>query len=270
MTISLVGGDGFIGEYLSSLLKKKDNCQVVIVEREDSILEKCKKANVIVIMTQPNKKVIEDVKSIVSSSKYLKKVVYLSTLLLYPDLTVKQKEETLPDPKTTYEKNKHGEEIVLAKATKKAGCKFCIARLGNVYGDVKNKGIINNILQTLKNNEEIIIQGDPKLKIRDYIFVEDVVNLIEFLIFYDQKEQSDVFNLCSGTGYSIGKLIKKIESVTGKKVNYLVVEPVLEKVINFGDNSKILNRAGFQLKYDLNKGLIKTYQNYLKKGYGSV
>lgn len=264
--IVLIGGNGFIGEYLNKLLKKRKDCEVVIVGRKDFLKsDACKNTEVIVILTQPDQEVLKEIISFISSSKTLKKVIYLSTILLYPDSSKKQNEQIPPEPKTTYEKSKYQEELLLSKVAKKARYKLCIARLANVYGDVKNKGIINNILLFLiKKNKNLVIQGDPRLKIRDYIFIEDAVNLLEFLIFYKKSKKKEVFNVSTGIGSSVKELIEKIELAIGKRIHFKTDDQILEKLTNIGENSKLLDQSKYQFRYGLIEGLKKTYKNYLK------
>lgn len=190
MKVILIGGKGFIGEYLTQkLLGKK--YQVFVVDKDSSLKDiQDFSAEVVVVMTQPNRGVLDSVISLTQNSKSIKKILYLSTLLLYPDSKDKLNEKVIPDPKTIYEKDKYSEELLLSDVIKQVGCKLCIARLSNVYGDIKNKGIINILLTSLIKNRSILtIHKNSLTKIRDYIFIEDAVNLLEFLIFFDQKNK---------------------------------------------------------------------------------
>lgn len=263
MKIVLVGGTGFVGEYLSKNLNSRKKDEVVVAGRETSLRNCCKDAQVIVVMTQPNRKVMKELADFTASAKSLNKIVYLSTLLLYPSSTKKNNEEKLPDPLTDYEKNKYKEELFLSEITKKYDRYLTIARLGNIYGDVKNKGIINLLFRALIQKEDLVIQGDPVKKIRDYIFIEDAVYFLEFLVFQSQKKQKEIFNVCTGKGTSLLKLIEKAGAISGGKINFISEEQIREKKAIRGDNRKILALSGYKIKYSLTKGLKKTYQNYL-------
>lgn len=262
----LIGGKGFIGEYLTQILLK-GNHQVVVVDK-DSSLNKTKdfQAEEVVIMTQPNRQILDDVISFVKKSKGIKKIVYLSTLLLYSDSKFMQDEEVKVDPKTEYEKDKYFEEKLLIKKAKKLEFKLCIVRLSNVYGDTKNKGIINKLLVALIRNEELTIYRQSLTNIRDYIFIEDAVNLLEFLIFFKQRKQIEIFNICIGKGNNLKQLIMKLEKIARKRINFKVDDSLPEKISNIGNNEKILNLSNYKIKFSLTKGLKKTYENYLKHG----
>lgn len=47
-------------------------------------------------------------------------------------------------------------------------------------------------------------------------------------------------------------------------MDFKIDSPNAEKVSNIGDNKKILDLLNYKIKYSLTKGLIKTYENYLK------
>ncbi|KKS95710.1 hypothetical protein A3B05_01675 [Candidatus Giovannonibacteria bacterium RIFCSPLOWO2_01_FULL_43_160] len=264
MKILLFGGAGFIGEYLAKNLAGRDGCELKIIDRYSKERGKDLDVEMIVVLTQPGSPVSDILIPAITASKKLKKIVYLSTLLIYPDSSEKQDENIQPDPKTEYERNKYQEELMLEKAAKKIGCQLCIARLSNVYGDVKNRGIINYIILSAIKGNLLTVYGDKDKKIRDYIFIEDAANLLEFLIFYKQQNLKEIFNICTGSAYSIQELIDMAERVTGRKINFEKGAPTLEKLINIGDNQKILALSHYKLKYNLAHGLKKTYKNYLR------
>lgn len=266
MRILLLGGTGFIGEYLAKKLKLRKDCQVLIAGRSDSLKNiSYKSVEVLVVLTQPDNSIMEDVALFINSSQALKKVLYLSTFLLYPTSGSKSNEEVLPDPQSAYEKSKLQEELWLSKTIEKSDCKLCIARLGNVYGDVKNQGIVNRlILSAMGKNKELTIYGDSLSKTRDFIFIEDLVNLLEFLVFHNQQSKREIFNICFGIDINLGEVISQIERIMKKKVIFTKGEPVKGEKRVVCDNSKILKLSGYQFKFDLVKGLEKTCRNYLK------
>src|SRR3989344_6222458 len=136
MRILLFGGMGFIGEYLAQKLSLRNDCKIKIVGRESKVQDF--DSEVVVILTQPGQ-ALKDFLPIISSAHTIKKIVYCSTLLLYPNSQEKQDEGASLDPKTEYEKNKYEEELLLSTMTQKEKILLCIARLANVYGNIKNR-----------------------------------------------------------------------------------------------------------------------------------
>ena len=187
----------------------------------------------------------------------------MSTLLVYPSLLKRQSETATLDPMTKYEQEKVKEEKLLSEFTKNNNIQLTIARLGNVYGDVKNKGIINYIFLSFFKGNPLTINGDGK-QIRDYIFIEDVISYLKLLVEKKQNVQNEIINLCSGIGVSIIEIVKIIEKIVKKKIQYKLGKPVIEKNCIIGENLKIVKLLNRRLKCDIKKGLNKTYLNYLK------
>lgn len=260
MKILLFGGSGFIGGHLAEKLGERKDCEIKIAGSRSPAGAEGLDAEIIVVLTQPGP--AKNLLPAITASEKLKKIVYLSSLLIYPDSPEKQDENSRPDPKTEYEKNKYQEELMLWEATEKIGCRLCVARLSNVYGDVKNRGVVDKIMTSLIPGNKFIVYGDKHKKKRDYIFIEDAVNLLFFLIFYEQQKPKEIFNICTGAGYSIQELIDAAENAAGQKINFEEGAPIFEKQIIIGDNKKILALSRYKFKYDLFAGLKETYKNY--------
>lgn len=64
--------------------------------------------------------------------------------------------------------------------------------------------------------------------VRDYIHIEDLANAHVFALKRLEdgisEQPSEVFNIGTGTGYSVLEIIETFEKVTGVKVNYKIVE----------------------------------------------
>lgn len=279
-----MGGTGFIGEYLTKKLSNKENCQITIASNKKFLksnssciryirldltklskrLEKLiNSANIIVVLTQPNKKIIENLISTIKSDSCLKKIVYLSSALIYDNINGRQNEKSIVNPITDYERGKYEEERMLSKFIQGKDFKLCITRLANVYGNVKNRGLINHIFLSVLNNSPMVINGKGS-SVRDYIFIDDVVVWLDFIIFWNQKNKKEIINICTGRGYKVNEVLETAELIIGKKAKVIVGDSVHEKKVIIGDNKKIINLSGIRLKYNLIEGLQQTYNNYFK------
>lgn len=284
MRILLIGGTGFIGEYLAKKLGSRENGKIIVVGNDfvspqknrsnieyiqtdlagqsDDLEKLANSADIAVVMTQPNSKIIENFISSARSDGQLKKIVYLSSVLIY-DNSQKKQDETFPQkPMTDYERGKCEEENKLMEFVAGKNIQLCITRLSNVYGNVKNRGLINFIFRALLDNGTLTINGKGD-SVRDYIFVEDVAKYLEFLIFANQTRNIEIFNVCSGEGYGVSEVISAVESMAGKKIKKRFGPAVVEKKKIIGDNSKILDLSGIKLHYAFDQGLQKAYKNYL-------
>lgn len=278
-----MGGTGFIGGYLAKKLSARQGCEIIIIHNNDlplgkkfdnicyyqlNLAEPNKEfkelvnfAEIIVILTRPDERIIDNLISAIKPASQLKKIIYFSSLLLYNNFPGRQNEKSSLKPITDYERVKCAEELKLLEFVQKNSFKLCITRLANVYGDIKNKGVINFILLSMLNGGEVVINGKGD-SIRDYIFIEDAIAWLDFIIFWNQKNKKEIINLCAGKGYNVKELVWAVEQIFKKKIKTIAGARVKEKKIIIGDNKKIIALSGRKLKYDLIKGLKKTHNNY--------
>lgn len=278
--VTVIGGTGFVGDYLTEELSKIANIQVKIIYRSTlpskyisgveylkidtethfkKFYEVLSKTDYLIILSRPNPKLIQ---SIIDSGLKFKKIVYASTILVYPNSPSKQNEASDLVPVNDYERNKINEEKMLIDFSENSGVKLTVARLTNVYGDVKNRALIHWILQALVKEKEFKLNNNG-LPVRDFIFVRDAAKFLKLLTFLNQNSDVEIYNVCTGQGFNINQVIKKAEKVGGKKINIQRGEDTDEKLSVIGDNSKIVKATGFKPEYTLDIGLREAYKNYL-------
>lgn len=278
--VTIIGGSGFIGDYLVDNLKENQKIKVKVIYKKNpptkllqdveylkidgsqepgKLKEILEKTDYLIILSRPDKKLIEN---IINDNIRFSKILYASTILIYPSSDKKQTEDTQLIPANDYEAAKIEEEIMLSKFAKQSGNNLTIARLTNVYGDIKNRALIHWILKALVDNTNFKLnnRGEP---IRDFIFVEDVASFLVRLIFLKQLSTVEIFNVCTGNGFSINEVIKTAEYISGKKIKIIEGDLTDEKLSVIGDNSKLIMETGLNPKYTLKSGLEKAYQNYL-------
>lgn len=278
--VTVIGGTGFVGDYLTEELSKIANIQVKIIYRSTlpskyisgveylkidtethfkKFYEVLSKTDYLIILSRPNPKLIQ---SIIDSGLKFKKIVYASTILVYPNSPSKQNEASDLVPVNDYERNKINEEKMLIDFAENSGVKLTLARLTNVYGDVKNRALIHWILQALVKDKEFKLNNNG-LPVRDFIFVRDAAKFLKLLTFLNQNLDVEIYNVCTGQGFNINQVIKKAEKVGGKKIKIQRGEDTDEKLSVIGDNSKIVKATGFKPEYTLDIGLREAYKNYL-------
>jgi nucleoside-diphosphate-sugar epimerase len=160
--VLVIGGSGFIGDYLIKNLSK-ENLRIISLynntspsekipgvkylktdaRNRDQLIPLLENTDYLVILSRPDKKII---KNIIDSGAVFEKILYASTILIYPNSKIEQDEKTKPFFANQYEKEKIAEEKKLINFSKKSGNKLLISRLTNVYGDVKNRALIHWIL----------------------------------------------------------------------------------------------------------------------------
>lgn len=279
--VVILGGTGFIGDYLVKSILKNGKANLSVIYKNNPPQKKLPQINYVridggkngkvlgeiircidclIILTSPN---IDLIKNVIKYSSKVKKIIYASTILLYSDSHKPQTESAKLKPINDYEKGKVIEEKLLKNFANLGKTKLTIARLTNVYGDIKNRGIIHKIFHSLINNEKFVINNDGN-QIRDYIFVEDAAMYLAFLTFAKQNSKVEIFNICTSLVYSIKDLISEVEILSGKKLKIEKGLTVMEKINVIGDNIKIIKASNLKPKFSLELGLKKTYQNYFK------
>ena len=142
-----------------------------------------------------------------------------------------------------------------------------VARYHNIYGpngtydggrEKAPAALCRKIINSILNNDnEIDVWGDGE-QTRSFLYIEDCVEAT--LNFFDSEFHGPI-NIGSEEKVSINQMIDKIEVISNKKVNrnYKLDKPKGVRGRN-SDNTLIRKQLGWNPKYDLHKGLEKTYQ----------
>lgn len=175
-------------------------------------------------------------------------------------------EDVRPQPINHYGNIKLCIENTIRTFNEQLHTKLLIARISNPYGPGQdyNKGVgfIDAVLKKAIKGEKIQIWGDGTIE-RDYIYIEDVCNMVESLV--DYSGQEDVFNISVNRGTSQNEIIDIVRGFETKvEVEYLASRSVDAKRIIL-DNTRIRKIYTGRL-ISLEEG-IKVYYDYLKKSY---
>ncbi len=92
--------------------------------------------------------------------------------------------------------------------------------------------------------------------VRDFIHVSDIAHAhtlaVQFLEKGENKTTCEVFNLGTGTGYTVLEVIKTFEKVSGEKLNYTLAERRAGDVVAiYANNDKAKNELGWITKYNI-------------------
>ena len=113
----------------------------------------------------------------------------------------------------------------------------------------------------VKKEDEFKIWGSGN-PLREFLFVDDLANCIEFIINKDVKH--DLINVGSGVEISIldlAELIKNVVGYEGKISNDLTKPDGNPRKLL---DSSIINSYGWEPEISLEEGLVKTYDWFLK------
>lgn len=180
-------------------------------------------------------------------------VVYASSAAIYgdpEDLPIA--ENSLVNPTSPYGLDKYACELQAKLFAKIHNLKTIGLRFFNVYGTRQDphspySGVISIFLERITNNQPLNVYGDGSQE-RDFVFIEDVINILvkaEGFVSLEAK----TYNVCTGEGVSINKLIEVLFTALNKKVpiNYL---PVRKGDIykSIGKNQKIFAEMNYKVQ----------------------
>jgi len=187
----------------------------------------------------------------------VKKFIFTSSILAYKDLL-----KTKEDNPVGYSRNPYGFEKFVSEEYVKMyselfGIEYVILRLSGVYGPGMYKNPVFDVMQGFLFQEKSKIFVN-KNSIYNFIYIDDVVSALQKSLNFKNK----IFNVASDKNIRIKDVYNLLKGKTGK-------DPGLD---DLGDNIKILGnnkklkRTGWSEKYPFEKGLLKTYNYFLKNG----
>jgi UDP-glucose 4-epimerase len=128
-------------------------------------------------------------------------------------------ETAATEPITAYGIGKLMIEKYLALYERQWGLGYRVLRVANLYGPFqradKGQGLIAALLARALRGETIEIWGDGSV-VRDYVFVDDVVDALQAAAIDDSGER--IFNVGSGKGRSVREIITSIEAQLGTRL----------------------------------------------------
>ncbi|MEI9425510.1 NAD-dependent epimerase/dehydratase family protein [Mesorhizobium sp. Cs1299R1N1] len=149
----------------------------------------------------------------------IKRVIFVSSggTVYGTNVNIPLKEDQPTSPISAYGANKVTIENYLRVFYQIHGLQYYIARVSNPFGPLqtgsKNQGLIPTVAKSIINGDPINIFGDGS-NVRDYIFVDDLIQFFEKLIGYESNER--VFNVGGGQGKSILEIVHAVERRLGK------------------------------------------------------
>lgn len=304
MNYLLIGGNGFIGShFIDLLIKNNHKVRVYDIQMEkfrdpnvhveywisslDDIdnLEKAL-SNIDIVLhlasasvpSNSNDKVLLEIDKILKPSillfdllvrKQVKKIVYFSSGgAVYGNVNSQFISEDFHfNPVSSYGIIKSTIENYLNLYNKVYGLNSLIIRPSNPYGprqnDTVNQGVISTFLRRKITGEELIVYGNINVR-KDYIYIEDLVNIVYLLI---KNDGIGAFNVGSGVGTSLEEILGIMKTLDSNllKLNF---QPSLNSdVTSFVlDISKTVNKTKFSNMVGIRSGIDLTW-NWIKNNY---
>lgn len=172
------------------------------------------------------------------------------------------KETDLLEPNNLYGITKTAATMYCQDATRKFGLPIVTVRPFAVYGYFEEKErLIPYIIKSYLTNTELKLSS-PK-SVRDFVFIEDVIDAYLKIIENIQKIKGEIFNIGTGKQNTIDQVVKTIKEVTKSPIEpkYNQIKPAQYEPKNWlADISKAKNLLKWQPNYSLKEGLKKNIE----------
>ena len=268
--VIVTGASGYIGSHLIKKLKEKNFDVIGFSRSKKKNLVKIKsyqelppskyliylsEESNISIFNRLNKKKVAKNQKIISklSKKYKTNFIYTSSSKVYSDqLKKKLNEKDKIIISSNYEKNKVVCENIVLKN------KGVVLRISNIYGNhIKKESVFKKIIKQLNNNKVIKLLNTNS--VRDYLFIEDLIDLIILIL---KRPVSGVFNVGTGSGTSIIELLKVIFKIYKKEKPIKVISNEYKFSSQILDISKTSKTYNWKPRYKILTKLRKVIKNY--------
>ncbi len=150
------------------------------------------------------------------------------------------------------------------------GLPVCITRCGNIFGpgDFNFSRIVPDTIRSIARDETLVIRSDGKF-IRDYIFVEDIVN--GYLLLAQNLKKlnlcGEAFNFSNEKPLTVIALVKRIYKLLGKKENYKILNLAKFEIRRqYLDSAKARRMLNWKPAVALDEGLRRTIAWYCQGG----
>lgn len=161
----------------------------------------------------------------------VRRVIFSSTSAVYERTegdALHETETIAPD--LVYACTKHSAEELCRGYALNYGLDIVICRFFNVYGphqDVLRASppFTSYVARELAHDRSPVLYNQRSDVRRDYVHVEDVIDLLLRMMHHEQSHRANVFNICSGIGHSVPELFDVFRLVSGKSIDATYRDP---------------------------------------------
>jgi UDP-glucose 4-epimerase len=185
-------------------------------------------------------------------------LVYASTSSIYSGIKPPHREDITPKVTDYYTEGRIGGERMAELYSKLFGVNVAAMRFFSVYGkhEEAKAGYANLVTQffwAMKKGKQPELFGDGEQR-RDFIYAGDVVEALKKA---STIKGFDIFNVGTGTNYSLNELVAKLNVELGTKIKPKYLEmPVKNYVAETkADTSKAEKKLGFKARVTLEEGI---------------
>lgn len=167
-----------------------------------------------------------------------------------------------------YDASKCCADILAKTYAKSFGLNTTITRCGNIYGpgEFNFSRIVPDAMNCLLSGQTLSIRSDGTF-VRDYVYVEDIVS--GYLLLARRadtlKLKGESFNLSNDAPLSVLQLLRKIEKISGKSLQYRILNRArCEIKKQYLSSAKARRVLGWKPEFGIDDGLRATLSWYVK------
>jgi len=192
-------------------------------------------------------------------------VIFASTSAIYENTNIKLapfKETDPVNPRLIYPLSKKLSEEICESYETNYGMTVPRLRFFNVFGprqDIHRTSppLINYLVREFTNDRRPVLHSNG-MQTRDYIYVNDVTNLIELVL--HKPKQNSIINVCSGKLLTVKDIVANVQTALNT-----TQEPIYQESTKFWNSYSNLNTT----KYPLNLSVIDREVNKFALGNNS-
>ncbi len=198
------------------------------------------------------------------------RIIFSSSRMVYGKVEKPLVSEDCPtNPLSLYGIHKLTSEKYLLMYYKDFGIPTTVLRITNPYGprqQIKHSkySLVGWFIRLAMKGEVIKIYGDGK-QLRDYIFINDIVNAM-IRIAETSLSVGEVINIGSGTSTKFCDMVKSVVRIVGNGSIEFIPWPADYEKVETGDIrvdiSKLKAITNWQPEYSLENGILKTFEYY--------
>jgi len=165
-----------------------------------------------------------------------------------------------------YEVSKSCTDMLSLSYAKTYGMPVAVTRFGNIFGpgDLNFNRIIPGAIKAGCTDSTLDIRSDGK-QIREYLYIEDVVDGYITLAENIKKAGGEAFNFSSGERLSVTDAIKKVGNVMKKEIRMNILDQAKSEIpVQYLSSSKVEKLLGWKSKFSFEKGIEATVPWYRK------
>jgi len=200
-------------------------------------------------------------------SPLVKKVIVASSDKAYGiHKELPYKEDAPLQGRHPYDVSKSAADLIAQSYYHSYGLSVAVTRCGNFFGggDLNFNRLIPGTISSVLHNEAPVLRSDGSY-IRDYFYIEDGANAYITLAekMDDPKLHGQAFNFSNENQITVLAMVEKILTLMGSNLKPKVLGSASNEIPHqYLSAEKARTRLGWQPKYDLDSGLIKTISWY--------